>query len=69
MLQLFTTTSHSHYMVLMRGQEQLIISQFNNLNVNQLVQKMAAQVNYVLSPFEGNINPGDPQGIKTYLQA
>ena len=56
-------------MVLMRGQEQLIISQFNNLNVNPLVQKMAAQVNYVLSPFEGNINPGDPQGIKTYLQA
>ena len=24
---------------------------------------------YVLIPFEGNINPGDPQGLKLYLQA
>ena len=31
---------------------------------------MAATVaNYVLSPFRGNINPRDPQGIKLYLQA
>ena len=30
---------------------------------------MAAQVvNYVLIPFEGNINPGDPQGLKIYPQ-
>ena len=27
-----------------------------------------AAVNYVLSPFEGNINLGDPTGIKLYLQ-
>ena len=28
-----------------------------------------ADVNYVLSPFEGNINPGYPTGIKIYLHA
>ena len=27
-----------------------------------------APVNYVLSPFEGNINPGGLQGIKLYIQ-
>ena len=26
-------------------------------------------VNYVLSSFKENINPGDPTGIKIYLQA
>ena len=26
-------------------------------------------VNYVISPFEGNINPGDPQELKLYIQA
>ena len=26
-------------------------------------------VNYVLSPFEGKIHPGYPQGIKHYIQA
>ena len=26
-------------------------------------------VNYVIRPFEENINPGYPQGIKIYLQA
>ena len=26
-------------------------------------------VNYMLSPFEGNINPENPQGTKLYLQA
>ena len=25
-------------------------------------------VNYVLMPFEGNINPGDPTGLKFYIQ-
>ena len=30
---------------------------------------MSAQVHYVLSPFKGNTNTGDPQGIKLYLQA
>ena len=26
-------------------------------------------VNYLLSPFEGNINDGDRMGLKLYLQA
>ena len=30
---------------------------------------MAAPINYVLRQFEGNINTGDPTGIKLYLQA
>ena len=29
---------------------------------------MADPVNYVLSPFKGNINTVDPQGIKLYFQ-
>ena len=29
---------------------------------------MADVVKYVISPFEGNINTGDLQGIKLYLQ-
>ena len=29
---------------------------------------MTAPVNYMLIPFEGNINPGYPQGFKVYLQ-
>ena len=29
---------------------------------------MASVVNYVISPFDGNIHTGDPQGIKLYLQ-
>ena len=47
-------------------QEQLLISWFNNLNVNPQVQYMVSTVNYVISPFEGNINPRDPQGLKLY---
>ena len=30
---------------------------------------MEAEVNYVLSPSEENINPGNPQGLKIYLQS
>ena len=30
---------------------------------------MVAPVNYLLSPFEGNINNRHPKGIKMYLQA
>ena len=30
---------------------------------------MDAVINYVTSPFEGNTNPGDPMGLKNYLQA
>ena len=54
-------------MVFTRIQVKILISQINNLNINQQVH-MAAPVNYVLSPFEGNINPGDPQGIKPYIR-
>ena len=28
----------------------------------------APVVNYVISPFEDNINPGYPKGLKLYLQ-
>ena len=30
---------------------------------------MDTTINYVLSTFEGNINPGDPTRLKLYLQA
>ena len=30
---------------------------------------MAAPVKCMLSPFKGNINPGDPKGIKLYPQS
>ena len=54
-------------MVLTSLQAQPLNIVFNNLNTNQPVQTEA--VNYVLIPFEGNINPGDPTGLKLYLQA
>ena len=47
-------------------QAQALINWFNHLNINQPVH-MAA-VNDVFIPFEGNINPGYPTGIKLYLQ-
>ena len=54
--------------VLTRIKAQLLVNQFNDLNIiHQLVQ-MAA-VNYVLRPFEGNINPRDSIVIKLYLRA
>ena len=49
-------------------QAQILINQFIKLPINQQVQ-MAAPMNYVLIPFEGNINPGYTQGLKLYLQA
>ena len=52
----------------MRRQAQLLINQFNNLNINTHVL-MSDPINYVFSPFEGNLNPEDPMGIKLYLQA
>ena len=55
-------------MVLTRRKSQILINKFHNLSINQQVQ-MAAPVKYVLRSFEGNINPGYPQGIKLYLQA
>ena len=53
-------------MVLTSLQAQKIINSFNNLNINQPLQ--IAAVNYVLTPIEGNINHGDPMGLKLYLQ-
>ena len=55
-------------MVLTRIQAQILINLFKHLSINQQVQ-MSYPVNYVLIPFKGSINPGDPQGIKNYLQA
>ena len=55
-------------MVLTRRQAQLLINQFNNININEQFH-MAYPINYVLIPFEGRINPGDTTGLKTYLQA
>ena len=48
-------------------QAQALINWFNHLNVDQPVQM--ADVNHMIIPFEGNINPGDPTGLKLYLQA
>ena len=53
-------------MVLAIKQVQILTSQINNLNLNQPVH-MEAPVNYVLSPFEGNIHFRDPQRLKLYL--
>ena len=55
-------------MVLTIRQAQILIYQFNNLNLNQPVQIASAVVSYVISPFEGNINHRYPQGLKIYLQ-
>ena len=49
-------------MVFIRRQTQSLINQFNKITINQQL-KMAAPINYVISPFEGNINSGDPTGI------
>ena len=54
-------------MVLKSWQAKTLIIIFKHPKMNQPVH-MAA-VNYVLSPFEGNIDPGYPTGIKLYLQS
>ena len=54
-------------MVLTRRKAQLPINKFNNINITNLLVHMTA-VNDVISPFEGNINPGYPTGLKIYLQ-
>ena len=59
-------------MVLTRSQVLTIMVPFNNKSIqeNKPVQIMASpQVNYLLIPSEGNINPREPQVIKIYLQA
>ena len=48
-------------------QAQTLINGFNHINTNQPVKM--ADMNDVLSPFEGNINTGDITVIKLYLQS
>ena len=55
-------------MVLTRRQQANIMAQFEYLFINQKLNIMVNPVNYVVSPFEGNIGTGDPQGLKIYLQ-
>ena len=50
-------------------QTHILINQFNNLSINQKIQMASPIVNYVIIPFKRNVNPGDPQGLKLYLQA
>ena len=45
-----------------RSQAHIIINYFSNLSINQQVHIAAPVVNYVISPFEGNISAEDPQG-------
>ena len=49
-------------------QAQVIINNFSKLFINQQVQAAAPVLNYVLIPFEGNINFVDQQGLNIYLQ-
>ena len=56
-------------MVLTRSIAQLLMNKFNNTKINQELQKNAPVMNYLLSPFEGEINHVDPQEIKFYLQS
>ena len=51
-----------------RSQSQILIDQFINPPINQQVHMDAPGVNYVISQFEGHINPGDLKGLKIYLQ-
>ena len=55
-------------MVVTRRQAQVFINKFSNLSINKQVHMASPVVNNVISPFEGNINTGDTQGIKLYLQ-
>ena len=54
-------------MVLMILQAKTLINWFNHININKPVHM--EDFNWVLIPFEGKINPGDPMGIKLYIQA
>ena len=55
-------------MVVTRSQSQILINKFRNQSINQKVQMSVPVVNYILSPFEGEINPENPQGLILYLQ-
>ena len=52
----------------MRIQAQILTNHFNDLSISQQFQIVYPVVKYVLIPFEGEINPGGPQGVKLYLQ-
>ena len=54
--------------MLERTQAHIFMNNINNISINQQVQMVATVDNYVLIPIKGNINLGDPQGIKIYLQ-
>ena len=56
-------------MVLTRTKEQILINNFNTISTNQKVHMAAPVVNYVVRPFEGNINHGYQEVPKFYLQA
>ena len=53
-------------MALTRRQAQLLMNKFNHLNIINKPVHMEV-MNYALIQFEGNINPGDPTGLKLYL--
>ena len=53
-------------MLVTRSQAPRIINQFSNLFINKQVKMAATVVNYLIRSFEGNINPGYPQGIKRF---
>ena len=54
-------------MLLARIQAQLLVNQFKNININKQVN-MADPIDYVISPFEGNLNHAYSTGLKLYLQ-
>ena len=53
--------------VLTSLQSQTLMNFFIHLNINQPVQMET--VNDMIIPFEGNINPGNPMGLRIDIQA
>ena len=45
------------------------MNHFSNLSIPNQFIWMNSVVNYLLSLFEGSINPGDLEGIKLYVQS
>ena len=57
-------------MVLARIQAQILINQFNNIDINQQFHMDDdPDLNYVVSPIEVKINIEDQQGVKLCLKA
>ena len=50
-------------------QAQILIKKLKKTSINKKVQMADTVVNYVIIQFEGNIDTGDSQGLKIYLQA